>query len=203
MASDVDIANRALQRIGARKIGSIEEDPSREAIEVRAMYNIVRDAELRMNAWRFSITRAQIAALTTTPLFGRTFEFLLPSDYVRTVPLDPKINFFPTDWLYEKDRILTDDPGPIDLRYVSRDVASERYDPLFVEALGARLAMELGPTLVQPNTTAMTQLESAYQFHISAARRLNAIEIGPTEPNIDTWEAVRRRGRSSGPQGGV
>lgn len=191
MSSDVDIVNRALQRIGSRRIGSLSSDTSREANEARTLYTIVRDAELRMNTWRFSTERVILSATGTSPAFGRTFQYLLPNDYIRKAPLDPKIKPLPDDVLFEKDRILTDDPGPFYLRYVSNAVPPEKYDPLFVEALGARLAMELAPILAQANAATMDRIENAYIFHVKEARRLNAIEVGSTESEVDEWEWVR------------
>lgn len=192
MSSDVDIVNRALQRIGARRIGSLSSDTSREAIEARTMYTMVRDAELRMNTWRFATERVILSATGTSPEFGRTFQYLLPNDYIRKAPLDPTLKPLPDDVLFEKDRILTDDPGPFYLRYTSNSVPPEKYDPLFVEALSARLAMELAPILVQANATTMDRIENAYIFHVKEARRLNAIETGAVESEVDEWVWTRR-----------
>lgn len=194
MASDVDIVNRALQRIGSRRIGNLATDTSREAIESRTLYPLVRDAELRMNCWRFSIKRAQISNTGVAPLFGRSFQYPLPADYIRKCPLDPKLKPYPDDVLFEGIYIMTDDPGPFHLRYVSNTVSPERYDPLFVEALAARLAMELAPILSQAETTEMDRYENAYIFHVKSAKAQNGIEIGPTESEVDQWETVRRSG---------
>ena len=77
---------------------------------------------------------------------------------------------------------------------MSKGTSAERYDPLFVEAVAARLAMELGPVLQQSSVAVMGQLESAYQFHVRNARRLNAIEIGPSKTQTDEWELTRFSG---------
>lgn len=61
MASDFqipeDIANRALQHIGAERIVAFS-DPSKAAAETSFCYNKLRQSELRRNVWRFSIKRA-------------------------------------------------------------------------------------------------------------------------------------------------
>lgn len=61
----LDIANRALQHVGAPKIYSIGED-SRQNLEVSFVYDKVRRAELRRNIWTFSVKRAALRSLTAT-----------------------------------------------------------------------------------------------------------------------------------------
>lgn len=62
------IANRALQRVGAKRIpdGSLFTDNSKNASEVAACYDTIRRAELRRNIWRFSVRRAAIRPITAT-----------------------------------------------------------------------------------------------------------------------------------------
>jgi hypothetical protein len=60
MASDFkipeDVANRALQHIGAERIVAFT-DSSKNAAETSFCYNKLRQSELRRNAWRFSLKR--------------------------------------------------------------------------------------------------------------------------------------------------
>lgn len=55
--TETEIANRALQKVGAKRIadGALWTESSRNASEVRACYHILRRAEMRRNLWRFSI----------------------------------------------------------------------------------------------------------------------------------------------------
>lgn len=52
----LDIANRALQHLGAVQITSVTED-SKNNLEISAVYDKVRRAELRRNVWRFATRR--------------------------------------------------------------------------------------------------------------------------------------------------
>ena len=65
MATQLEIINRALTKLGADRIGSgeIATPASKNAREAVHMYSIVRDAELRKNTWKFSIRRASMAYL--------------------------------------------------------------------------------------------------------------------------------------------
>ena len=84
--SELDIANRALQHAGSRRIATMTEN-SREADEVNFNYNMLRQAELRRNVWRFAIRNACLRPLTTTtklviPALFDTLTAYIPGDIV-------------------------------------------------------------------------------------------------------------------------
>lgn len=60
----VDVANRALQHCGARRITTFADD-SANAEAVQFVYDKVRTAELRRNVWRFAIRRAVLHPINT------------------------------------------------------------------------------------------------------------------------------------------
>src|SRR6185437_8862206 len=57
--SPVDIANRALQHVGASRITAFSDD-SKQASETFFCYDKLRRAELRRNIWRFATRRAPL-----------------------------------------------------------------------------------------------------------------------------------------------
>ncbi len=66
--SVVDIAARACQHVGVRKIASFTEN-SKAAAEISSCYDNLREAEMRRNVWRFTIRKAALRpvdANTTT-----------------------------------------------------------------------------------------------------------------------------------------
>lgn len=192
MASAVQIVNRALQKIGAARISSFDEG-SREANSVKACYEQVKLSELQDNLWTFSIVRATLASDSTAPLFGRTFRYQLPTDYLREAPFDPQVSDLPDDFLFEGRMLLTDTPGPLSLRYVSSMVQEEAFDPLFTEALAARIAIEIVEELTQ-SASKQEILVSNYSFHIRRAKTANSIQAGPIQPEEDEWVYTRRIG---------
>jgi hypothetical protein len=189
MASKVQIANRALQKIGQRRIVDFNENSDRSN-EIDACYEFVKNAELETNVWRFSIERVSIAAMSTAPAFGRDNQYQLPADFIRPAPIDPDISHFPSDILWEGTKVLTNDVGPLQLRYVSSAVSEQTFSPLFVEALAARIAIEICEKLTGSNSK-KDSLESAYTFHITKARSVDAIIRGPTESEVDEWIHTR------------
>lgn len=65
-----DIANRALQHCGARRITTFQ-DSSKNASETSFCYDKLRRAELQRNTWRFATRRAAIWPIETTTMFLR------------------------------------------------------------------------------------------------------------------------------------
>lgn len=189
MASSVVIANRALQKCGAARIASFDEG-TREANSVKACYSTVLESELQDNLWTFSIKRIQLAASSTAPAFGRRYQYQLPADYLREAPYNPHVSDLPDDYLYEGRLLLSDAPGPLNLRYVSSDVEESQFDPLFVEAVAARIALEIVEELTQ-STSKQEMLSDNYAYHIRRAKTANSIQSGPIRPQIDEWVYAR------------
>jgi hypothetical protein len=69
--TETSVANRALQRVGAARIGLINAndtvwtEDSKGANEIRTCYHILRRAELRRNVWTFSVRRVALRAIDT------------------------------------------------------------------------------------------------------------------------------------------
>lgn len=62
MLTETQIANRALQRVGAARIatGALWTEDSKNASEIRACYLSLRKAELRRRVWRFATRRTPL-----------------------------------------------------------------------------------------------------------------------------------------------
>lgn len=284
MADKLEIINRGLQRIGAKRLVTLTEN-TRERQAVDAAYDSIVKEELMTNFWTFAIVRAQITkdvslwaksatvaaggtlyalgdlltlvggtftraaifevtgvtagvvtaveptgtrgeysvaptspvsttnngvgddactlTLTTDtgPVFGRSSAFTQPSDYLRSAPRDPQEAAFYKSCLYEQNKIIADDGGPLELRYVSdlSDLGNfqttftnleDLFHPLFANAISMRLAMEVAEELVGSGTK-LDRVESAYTFFVNKARLVDAIEAGPIEPEVDEFVAVR------------
>lgn len=189
MASEVEICNRALQMVGASRI-SVLTDNNPRAQECNRAYEPIRDAELRAHPWAFAIRRKSLAADSDSPSFGRENAFQLPSDFLRLQPLYPEDNDWDQDWLIEGRKIYTDDESPLKIRYVARIEDPNTFDPLFREALAAKIAEAICEPLTQSNTK-MARVQNDYTRYIREARRTNAIERPAQEPPTDPWITAR------------
>lgn len=194
MASSVEICNRALTKLGARRILSITDDV-KEARELNSMFDSVRDAELRRNPWNFAMTRTALPALVTTPAWGFAYEYQLPADCVRVVQVhDVYYIANLTDYRTRMDvpfqiegrKILTDLDAPLKVRYIARIEDTQQWDPLFVECFAARLAYECCEAITQSNT----KKEQAWADYLTAVRQaktIDAIENPPEPLPDDSW----------------
>lgn len=189
MASKVEIANRALQQLGAKRITSLSED-SRNARAISAAYEPVKVAELRKHPWSFAVKRVQLAASASNPIFERASQYPLPSDFLRLLPLDPEAVQNDEDWQIEGGSIITDDTGSLNVRYIANIDDPNTMDPMFREALSARLAYELAEEITQSNTKKREAIRN-YEDQIAHAKRVNAIERVALVPPEDTWVSKR------------
>lgn len=203
MASETDICNRALQRLGASRITSLTENKP-NARSCNVAYGPLRDAELRANPWNFAVARASLAASPVQPLFGKAYSYPLPADFLRLLPPDSNYDYnsvltsdwgsngtWAGNWTYpdlqiEGRSILTNFPAPLQIRYVSQVTDPNVFDPLFREALAARIAVELCEEITQSNTK-LAAITEAYKQVLSEARRNKAIENPPVMPVQDTF----------------
>lgn len=185
MTSVVEICNLALQKIGAGTIVSLA-DNADEARVMSRLYTPTLRAFLRSHPWSCAIKRAQIASDETAPAFGPAYAYTLPADCVRILP-DATV----TDWQVEGKKILTDDDGPLDLRYVAEVADPNKMDDLFVQAFACRLAAEACERLTQNNEKRKLAWEEHSQA-IREARRINAIANVSQEPPEDPWLTARR-----------
>lgn len=189
MASKVEIANRALQILGAKRIVSLTED-SRNARAINAAFEPVKRAELRKHPWSFAILRVQLAADAVAPTFTRQNSFTLPSNFIRLLSPDPEVNFNDLDWIIEGKKIITNDGAPLDVRYIWDVTDPNLFDALFAESLSAKLAEQLCEEITQSNTKVATA-QVFYKDALAEARRTNAIEKVAEKPPEDEWVTVR------------
>jgi hypothetical protein len=193
MSSQVDIANRALTKLGESRITSLE-DNTNNARVINSMFTIVRDAELRAHLWRFAIARASLPALSEAPAWGYAYQYQLPSDCLRLIGLDAYVALgmgdyiTRTDSLYalEGNKVLTDLNAPLNIRYVKIEEDTNQYTSDFAEAFACRLAAECAETLT--NSTSKRQLAwQEYKEAISLALKSNSLELPSQSRYDDSW----------------
>lgn len=189
MASEVGICNRALQKLGAKRIVSLTDD-SVNARACNTAYAAVRDGELRAHPWSFATNRAQLSADSSAPLFGRAASYQLPSTCLRLLSPYPEVNLNSMDWVIEGRKIYTNDSAPLNVRFTDQVTDPNQMDALFREALACKLALEMCEELTQSNTK-KADIRSDYTAAIREARRSNAMEKIAEMPPEDTWVTVR------------
>lgn len=189
MATEIDICNRALQKLGASRITSLH-DQSVNARACLTAYFVCRDQLLRTHPWNFAIQRFQLAASTTAPAFGPTVSYPLPTGWMRVLAPDKLQNFNNRDWIIEAGCILTSDSAPLDVRCVMKIEDTNLMDVTFREALASKLALELCESLTQSNVKKQACADD-FKNAISEAKKANAIEKVPQSAPEDKWITTR------------
>jgi hypothetical protein len=194
MASQVQIANRTMSKLGDERITSLSDD-SKRAREINALFDIVRDAELRRNRWNFAMKRAALSALSDEPAWGYDYQYSLPSDCLRLDMIEdsyvmPSLDNYRSQenliYRVEGGRILTNMPAPLNIRYIYRATNTEDFDALFVEVFASRMAYEACEALTQSDGKKQA-MWAEYKENLRAAIKIGAVELPPVPAPDDAW----------------
>lgn len=201
MASQVQIANRALTLCGAARIMdlSAQEKPAKA---MAAVYDGVRDQSLATANWVFAMTRFNPAP-STAPLFGWAYAYVIPDEILRLVEIRDRFVGFvnlgpavsdglPREYeIEENKRILTDWEPPLNCRGVKRITSEASFDPLFVDYFVHELALAVWEDVSRKNATKKDQVEKARDRSMRIARSRNCIQEPPEELPDDAWLLAR------------
>ena len=188
MTSLVDIANSALNLLGASNIAAFDEN-SKAARVINQKYPLVRDALFRIHSWNCLIKRTELAQLATAPAFGYKFQYLLPTDpfCLRVLEFSNGSMSYPQDNMRNlsggpvfviEGRNLVTDEAVAKIKYVARIEDPNEYDATLVEVLAQRLAAEIAYTVTGSGSLRDRQI-AEYNSKLSAARNVNATEGAP------------------------
>jgi hypothetical protein len=149
----------------------------------------VRDAVFRSHPWNCLIRRAELAQEIEAPAFGYTYQYQLPADpyCLRVLEFSNGSLSYPQDNMFsntggpvfviEGRKLLTDE-GTARIKYIARVTDPQQYDASLIEALAARLAMEIAYAIT--GSTTVVQLASAiYDEKMREARFVDATEGAP------------------------
>lgn len=194
MASQVDICNRALIKLGAGQITSIT-DNTKAARVLSGLWDTVRQAELSKRFWVFALTRTTMAALGTTPAWGFSYQYQLPTDFLKLAQINdifiaPGLmdyrNGDDSPYAIEGETLLTDFGAPLKIRYVRDVTDAGTFDALFCDMLAARLAYEACYSITQ-SREGQNEAKEDYRASAREASISNAIAKPPQGLLDDSW----------------
>jgi hypothetical protein len=185
MTSTVDIANYALNIIGATNISAFDEN-SKVGRLINQRYDSVRDSVFRAHPWNCLMRRVELAQDTQTPAFGYTYQYTLPSDpyCLRVLEFSNGSLHYPYDNMFsntggaafviEGRKLLTDE-GTARIKYIGRVTDPNQYDVLLTECIAAKLAAEIAYAVTGSNS--VFELAAAvYVDKLREARFVDATE---------------------------
>lgn len=207
MPSDVEIANFALIRVGAKKIESFTQR-SQEADTINSIYGLIRDSVLQECDWGFARQEKALQEIgnewsnwayayrypndcialryLTTPTEAVTVNNSLyrASDTLSAMPTLGNIPFETRQNSDGTGRVILCDTYQAVAVYTSKTTDPTIFPPLFVDAFACRLAAELAQTLLIDMQVHQIQMQK-YQALISYAKSGSANEAVeyPTSTN--------------------
>ena len=137
--TDVQICNLALARLGDARITTLA-DATAQA-QYCTLFYTQTVAELQSEFdWQFCRKQVSLTS-ATTPLGGYTYQYALPSDYIRSFRLaniDESENF--GQWEILGTNLQTNFTAPVTLDYIANITDTSKYPAIFTELLAVKLA---------------------------------------------------------------
>lgn len=164
MASIASICNVALGMIGEESIGLITEDtPGATACNV--FWETSRDATLAGMHWSFCTKRVELSQSSTTPDFGWSYQYPLPSDLLEPITINEGTE---AQWAIEEANLLTNE-SEVELLYSAKITDVAKWSALFIDAFATRLAADIVPR-VKRDFGLQQKLMQLFDYKLSKAQ---------------------------------
>lgn len=195
MATEVGICNSALSKLGNNRIISLTEGTPAANLCVE-QYEKMRDELLRGHDWNFAASRVKLGQAAAAPAFGYDFQYVLPSDWMRTISVHPADNErlhlrdYKTESTAAEGRVLLTDEPDVYIRYVRKITDTNLMDPAFREALAFRLAMELAAPLAKSGSM-RDRMVAGFDDALVTAKSIDGQDDPPQMPPDGSWVTDR------------
>jgi hypothetical protein len=188
-SSEVSIANRALDALGASPITSLDDDTATAAACKRNL-PLARDYVLRSYPWNCATRRVSLPALVTGPAFGFAYTYQLPAECLRVIALQDDV-LYSQPWRIEGNQLLCNVGAPLRLRYIAQVTDVSQWDAMLAEAIALKLAANIAFTVTSNAGLAAQMFQEAQAAH-AEARRMDAREASQDEGlTADLWTTAR------------
>lgn len=187
MASNVELCNKALRRLGEDSIIALDNNTLWGKRCSSALPEVVRSV-LSLDAWRSCTKRKYLAADSDTPI-GFTSSYSLPSDCLTLIALEQ--NQY-ENWSIEGNKILTEKSkdSALQILYVYDCDDPNKYTPPLFDAIAFGLAHELSGYSTATNVSR----DDIYQLYIQSvqtAQLINSRETPVKMLSSTSWVDVR------------
>lgn len=189
--SETKIANLALKGIGAARINSLTEE-TEQARVISEMFAQVRDEVLRSHPWNFAVDRVALSVLASTPVFGFTYQFQLPTNCLRVLGAYASDGdaFDKDDYRIEGRKLLCDESS-VYIKYIKRVTDANEFDANFITIMATRLSSEIAYPLANSTSLAKERLDLYFDM-LKFGKSIDAQESSSIEiEGADDWERER------------
>ena len=192
MASNIQICNVALNRLGADIIRSFTED-NKAARACSIAYEDCRDELLAQANWTFARRTVKLAQVADVEHPHYNYVYQLPDDCITPYYIaygHIRYGRISNNWEVEGDKLLTNF-SEVYLTYVRDVVETKFFTKPFEKALAACIAADIAYTMTQDKTVAANLNEEAKEVTARSIER--DASVGNTyrdqqeDPNYDTF----------------
>jgi hypothetical protein len=200
VATETELVNAALRKGGgAKRILSLTDSVGSAGIASDVLAS-ERDDLLRSAVWNFAITRAKLAQLSTLPVFGWSYAYSLPSDWIRVVSVhDNEAGTGAVPYRIESVEqgdgsfvnVIVSDASDIYLRYCRQITDPNLMTASFRQVLILRMAKIFAISIAKSNPL-FQALDAEEQRAYRQARSIDGIEDFPETRPEGSWATSRR-----------
>lgn len=189
MATQIDIANMALVRLGEEPIASLSNLTDRNARLLALQFDPARDEVLQAHPWSIALKRDTLAQLVDAPEFGWTYAYQLPADFLRFLRINGADAWSKKEWFAIEQQQLLCDYDSVEVIYVFRQTNYHQYPGALADALAMVLASRVAASITGNYELGIgLRREADRALHRAAA--LDARETSSNE-NAPILEAIR------------
>ncbi len=157
MATDVSICSNALLMLGDSSIADLTEENDRARLASN-LFPQVRDAILRSHPWNCAVKRVALAPDVDAPIVDYTYQFTLPSDWLRTLQVGEY--GYEVDHRSEGRKILAD-ANPLYLRYVFQNTVIASWDTALVHGVSLMMKAAMAYPITKSQAVASSSMDDA------------------------------------------
>jgi hypothetical protein len=187
MYTDVEIINLGLAKLSQSKIRRI--DPPESSLErhCELVYRNARRTELTKRRWVFATVEDFVLPLAETLTSGsRKYKYSIPTDCLRPIRTRS------TEWI-QRGRFIFSAYSSLSIPYI-QNVDEADFDPLFIDVLSARVAIESAEFVTQSRSK-REDATLAYDLAVAEAAQANAFVIGAEDITNEDYDFPFLTGR--------
>lgn len=174
MTTPVSICSNALLMLGDNPIADFDEGTDR-ALLAANLWPTARDYVLRRHPWNCAIARVVLSPDVTAPAFDFSYQFTLPSDWMRTLSVGQEGE--QPRYRIEGRKILMDS-NVCKLRYVFRNENPATWDAMLVMAM-TRVMRALFAYPIGQSASLEQLIETELQMYLRESRTVDGQEDEP------------------------
>lgn len=182
--SEVAIANFAATTLDEQALLTLDDRTTLGKLISRE-FGFMRDELLRSHPWVFAKKRAALPVLEEAPAFGYLYQYQLPTDCLRLLPVthNGEEDGRKVRHRVEGRKVLTDLCAPLKIIYIQKKTSASEFDPLFARALGQMFAVA-GAHKVTGKTSYLQKAQDLLNQALANAFLVNGLEAGTNDDQL-------------------